>query len=144
MPPPPRRLAALALALALAGAAAAQPACPAGLSADQCKACALSANPAKCHACVSTAKASQEPGMVAATCLVCGSLPTAAQQDLCSSCVKTHGYSAGCSTCAGNALFGIAVNSKPTDKGMAAAAGCFDCYAKAGAELQVRVRAGPR
>jgi len=138
----PRSFAALALVVAIASAgvvtAAAQAAtCAPGLTADQCKVCALSANPAKCHACIGTAKASKEWGMVAAACMVCGSLGSPAAQDVCSNCVKTQGYASGCSTCAGAALFGIAANTKPTAQGLATAEGCFACHAKAGPDLMV-------
>jgi hypothetical protein len=130
-------LAALAAA-ALPAPAAAQAPCAPGLTPEQCKVCALSAAPAKCHACIAAAKPSSAAAMTALTCMVCGSLAGAAQQDTCSACVKTHGYNAGCSTCAGAALFGLAANAKPTAQGLATASGCFGCYAKASPELQVR------
>jgi hypothetical protein len=138
-----RRAAALLLAIAALAAAAlpadaqAPAACPAALTPDQCKACARAAAPAKCHACVAAAKASNDGTTTALTCMVCASLP-AAEQELCSSCVKTHGYNVGCSTCAGAALFGIASGAKPSAQGLATAASCFGCYAKASPELQVR------
>ena len=46
-------------------------------------------------------------------------------------------YNAGCSVCGGAALYDIPANTKPTAKGLATAAGCYSCYAKAGKDLQV-------
>lgn len=79
--------------------------------------------------------------MTALTCMVCGSLSSSSQSDTCTACVKTYGYNSGCATCAGAALYGIANTSKPTDKGLAVAGGCFDCYAKSGPALQVSASA---
>ncbi|KAI8467412.1 MAG: hypothetical protein J3K34DRAFT_430578 [Monoraphidium minutum] len=134
--PPAAILLALAAAACALGGAAAAPACPSALSEAQCKTCGLAADPSKCFDCVKAAKPSKEPGMVAANCMVCGSLATAEQQNTCSACVKTHGFDAGCSGCAGAALFNLAANTKPSAKGLATAGSCYSCYAKAGKDLQ--------
>lgn len=128
----------LAVALLLSAstpAVQAAAACPPGLTKEQCKICSFSSAPTKCYACIATAKASNEADMTALTCMVCGSLATPALQDFCSNCVKTSGYNAGCSTCAGGALFGLPKDTKPTAKGLASAGGCYSCYSKAAPEL---------
>jgi hypothetical protein len=76
--------------------------------------------------------------------MVCGSLASKDQRDMCTGCVKTQGFAAGCSACAGAALYGIPENSKPTAQGLATAGGCYSCYAKAGKDLQVGWGSGAR